>query len=660
MAGGIVKEVVLNLNIKGGSTISGAFHALANSVKPVLNAVGQVASSFTSMRTLAGVVVGGAVVGAFQKLTHTGMEWVKSAEEQERLTRLLGFALERYGPVGEIFSRRLQSQASELQELAGIEEEATLGIQKLLAQMGVAPYQLERTTKAAVLLSKAMGIDMHTAATMLGRAAMGNTEILSRYGIVLTDAEKKGDAFEAVMKRIEGRMGGALQAEQESLTLGIKKLGLAMGENTELVGGWIASWNWLKASIRWATDELLTNAKVQAILRQAEKDRKTGKPEDKAKGEAIKAMEVEGQLAMEAAVGRVPEFMDKMVKSSDYATKGVGSLMSLMTMLGKGDWLAWWALNDEKAKSITTEAKRQEVLQYRIDQALVKETEELDKQKKLREEMNKRAAEASALEQKNLAKLLDLRTKMFAEQESREKRLGKMGPEDFTRLQAFEAIMKQAGPGKEKQAYERMPKELKEVYRETPELQEKYKFEEQLGRKRAEQMGWIEKPDVRAPVRDQRPEFMQPGNKRPEFVEPDLQQFTPAGKEEYKQQQEAVRAAYRKMDEAKRQAVRDAYHKLDEAKARESMAPIEPSAFERGYSRIAKRYAGQAEGADKFTLVVVNNVAISPKAAAEEFVKATIPPFMDAVGKLNAETANKAKRVAEQTRQNVAAAVGGG
>jgi len=594
VAAGVIKDVVIKLNVQGGAAVGGAFRGMADAVKPAMNAFGQVASALTSMRALATTVVGGAVVGAVQKLARTGMEWVRSAEEQERLTRLLGFALERYGPVGEIFSRRLQSQASELQELAGIEEEATLATQKLLAQMGVAPYQLERVTKAAVLLSKAMGIDMHTAAMMLGRAALGSTEILSRYGIVLTDAEKKGDALSAVLQRIEGRMGGALAAEQESLTLGIKKMGLAMGENTELVGGWVASWRWLKDAINTVTDALNLNAKALAAMRQAEKERKEGKP---AKSEALKALEAEGRAAMEAAVGRVPEWMDRMAKSGDIAMRGIGSLLSLTTMLGKGDFVASWVLVDEYMESITTEAKRQEALQRRIDEVLVqqnKEAAEREKRDKTIFELTKEQLDAEK-------EILDVRKAIMETRDKEAEALGKLTGEDFTKVQAVKNILEKGGQA----AFERLPKELQPTYRQF--FEEKYGFEAARGRERAEQLyprGEVGLPSI-------------PQMKVEEVIGP--------------------RGTF-------------------EGAARGGRGRLPEIGKTSEFRRKSPFLEWETEGGNNFLI----QVAVDPTKLSADLVNKVVPAVMAEVGKLNADVENKSKRVAEQTRQNVAAAVGGG
>lgn len=77
-------------------------------------------------------------------------------------------------------------------------------------------------------LAAAKQMDFSSAATLMGRAAVGNTALLSRYGIVI----KEGASSAEIFARIQERVAGAAEATASPLNI----LKATMGDLAELVG----------------------------------------------------------------------------------------------------------------------------------------------------------------------------------------------------------------------------------------------------------------------------------------------------------------------------------------------------------------------------------------------------------------------------------------
>ena len=161
--------------------------------------------------------------------------------EQERAVEGLEAALRAQGSYTPELSRKYQDMASALQKVSTTGDEALLAHQSLLVQIGdVGPADMERALTAAQDLSVGIGRDLKTAVELVGKAAAGETSTLTRYGIVLSDAEKEGDLFEAVLGKIEQRFGGQMAAHTETYAGSTEQLGNNWGDLKETIGGFLS------------------------------------------------------------------------------------------------------------------------------------------------------------------------------------------------------------------------------------------------------------------------------------------------------------------------------------------------------------------------------------------------------------------------------------
>ena len=89
---------------------------------------------------------------------------------------------------------------------AGIQKLTIYGDEQILSQMayaknlGVATDQLEDATTAAVGLAAKYRLDLATSMMLVGRASQGQTQMLTRYGIVLDQSLSAQEKFNAVLK----------------------------------------------------------------------------------------------------------------------------------------------------------------------------------------------------------------------------------------------------------------------------------------------------------------------------------------------------------------------------------------------------------------------------------------------------------------------------
>lgn len=153
-----------------------------------------------------------AVGAALSAMTAFAVSSIKAFIEQETATNKLNIALKNQGIFSQQLSQDLQNYATQLQKVTTFSDETIIETQALLTSFGLAGQQLKDTTKAALDLSKGLGIDLRTATMLLGKAAVGEIGTLSRFGIKIDENIPKSEQFAAVLGQVNQRFGGSAQA----------------------------------------------------------------------------------------------------------------------------------------------------------------------------------------------------------------------------------------------------------------------------------------------------------------------------------------------------------------------------------------------------------------------------------------------------------------
>lgn len=136
--------------------------------------------------------IAGALAGVVRGLARAA----KASSDQENAERRLETALKNGVGARQEEIEALKEQAAALQQVTRFGDEATISAQAQLATFQLNAEAIQLLTPRALDLAEGMrrlgkdNVDVEQAAILLGKALRGNVGDLSRYGIVLTDAQK--------------------------------------------------------------------------------------------------------------------------------------------------------------------------------------------------------------------------------------------------------------------------------------------------------------------------------------------------------------------------------------------------------------------------------------------------------------------------------------
>lgn len=195
----------------------------------------KVAGALTALGAVA-VAVGVTQLG--RKLVQGVQAAVAAASEQEAAEVRLAQALRLTGRAAAEVLPDLKAQASALQDLTGIGDEAILSNQSLLVSLGKLEGEgLQRATKASLDLAAATGVSQRTAFDLVAKAATGYTGTLSRYGILIDQTLPASEKFSAALDKIEGNFGGQAVAALNTYNGRLAEFQGRLGDLQEVVGG---------------------------------------------------------------------------------------------------------------------------------------------------------------------------------------------------------------------------------------------------------------------------------------------------------------------------------------------------------------------------------------------------------------------------------------
>lgn len=161
---------------------------------------------------------------------------IDSYMEQERAENRLAMAMKNMGTYSQNAHDSLVQFANQLQETTAISDEAAIEVMALLKTFGMSDEYVRKTTLAVADLSVALGVDLQTAAKIMGKAFAGETGTLSRYGIIVDSTKVGVQKFDEVLKQVQGRFGGFAQDELSTYAGRWQHLKNRVGEAAEAVG----------------------------------------------------------------------------------------------------------------------------------------------------------------------------------------------------------------------------------------------------------------------------------------------------------------------------------------------------------------------------------------------------------------------------------------
>lgn len=155
-------------------------------------------------------------------------------------------------------SARFQEYASSLQNITTVSDDAIIASADVLVSIGKLRGEgLEQATKAALDLSAGLGKDLSTSFDLVAKAASGNTDALSRYGIRVNENIPKSERFAAVLAQINGAFGGAAEAKVNTYSGALAQLTNRYNDVLENIGKMITESPVVVALIKALADQFL-------------------------------------------------------------------------------------------------------------------------------------------------------------------------------------------------------------------------------------------------------------------------------------------------------------------------------------------------------------------------------------------------------------------
>ena len=207
--------------------------------KSIKNSISSISSGFDLLKGAAvaaiGVFTTGAIAGFFE-------DSLEASKGQEDALNSLNTALSNTGKFSEAASLSMQEFASELQAASTIGDEVALSTASLIQSLGNLDTEgLQRATQAAADLSAALGIDLETAARLVGKAAAGEVGTLKKYGVAIKDTGDTTKDFALALDVLEAKFGGAAASKILTFSGAIAQTKNLFGDIQEEIGGLITN-----------------------------------------------------------------------------------------------------------------------------------------------------------------------------------------------------------------------------------------------------------------------------------------------------------------------------------------------------------------------------------------------------------------------------------
>lgn len=164
----------------------------------------------------------GAIKNTLVMLYNTGLE---NEKIQLKLATALGFT-----------SKALSEQASALQRKGIADDDQIQAMQAMLANYAKSESAILALTPAVLDLAAATGVDMVTAATLVGRAIADDGAELGRYKIKVDGAAGSNERAQSVIEGLSEKFGGQAQAAANAAGA-VNTLALSWGGLMDKIGG---------------------------------------------------------------------------------------------------------------------------------------------------------------------------------------------------------------------------------------------------------------------------------------------------------------------------------------------------------------------------------------------------------------------------------------
>jgi len=204
-------------NVEKLNIVIGAKDQASSTLKRIQSSVLSIGAAYMSWR-VAKDIIGGIV---------------KAGIASETIWNDVAASLDRHGFAVDSNLKKIQAFGSELQDLTGISDELTgVAIQAFLDYNNDLATSLD-LVKVAADLAAGGHMDMRAAVDLVGKASVGYTGTLSRYGIIIDESIPKQEKFKAALEQINQRFGGAAAARMDATAGKVERLDQTFGDLQE-------------------------------------------------------------------------------------------------------------------------------------------------------------------------------------------------------------------------------------------------------------------------------------------------------------------------------------------------------------------------------------------------------------------------------------------
>jgi hypothetical protein len=216
---------------KGFATISKDSKKLSDDLESNLGksftSIGANVAKFTAIALAAGAAIAGVIA----------KKSIEAASDYQTEVNRLNVALATSGQFSKEASESFLEFANTLQKTTKFSDDQVVSAGALIQTIGrLGSGELQRATTASLDLASALGIDLETAAQLVGKSANGNIAAFARYGVEIRKGSNDTETFANVLKTLESRFGGAGEAAAQTFSGSIEKAKNAFGDIFKTIG----------------------------------------------------------------------------------------------------------------------------------------------------------------------------------------------------------------------------------------------------------------------------------------------------------------------------------------------------------------------------------------------------------------------------------------
>lgn len=175
----------------------------------------------------------GAAYLAWGTVTKIIGDTIRLGSEAQQVWGDVAASLDRHGYAVDENKAKIEKFADEMQTLSGISDETIAKAVQGFLDFGNTVDDSLSLTRTAMDLAAGSGMDLKAAMDLLGKASVGYTGTLSRYGIIIDESIPKSEKFAQALQQINERFGGAAAARADNFATKMSVLTERIGDAEE-------------------------------------------------------------------------------------------------------------------------------------------------------------------------------------------------------------------------------------------------------------------------------------------------------------------------------------------------------------------------------------------------------------------------------------------